>query len=98
MSRSHRMSRGLIGLLGGNQATENQMTFTYTSANQVGTEQKQTATVTFFAGPNDPPYLVGLFFDRLFGTFAFTPFQTNIINRPGHGPVLSSKPVPVGGR
>jgi hypothetical protein len=88
----------LIGLLGGNQATENQMTFTYTSANQVGTEQKQTATVTFFAGPNDPPYLVGLFFDRLFGTFAFTPFQTNIINRPGHGPVLSSKPVPVGGR
>jgi len=85
----------LIGLLGDNQSTENQMTFTYTSANQVNTEQKQTATVTFFAGPNDPPYLVGLFFDRLFGTFAFTPFHTNIITKPGHGPVQSAKPVPV---
>jgi hypothetical protein len=62
----------LTALFGEAQATENQMTFTSTLTTQQGTDQKQTATVTFFAAPTDPPYLVGLFFDRLFGTFAFT--------------------------
>ena len=63
----------LTALFGSNQATENQTTLGYSNATSQSTEQKTTATVTFFAGPNDPPYLVGLYFDRLFGTFAFTP-------------------------
>jgi hypothetical protein len=62
----------LMALVGDSESTENQMNFTSTLAVQNGTDQKQTATVTFFAGSNDPPYLVGLYFDRLFGTFAFT--------------------------
>jgi hypothetical protein len=63
----------LAALFGTNETTENQLTMTYTSAAQTSTEQKQTATVYFFAAPDDPPYLVGLYFDVLFGTFAFTP-------------------------
>jgi hypothetical protein len=58
------------------------MTLTSTLAVQNTAEQKQTATVTFFAGPSDPPYLVGLFFDRLFGTFAFTPLQSPVVGKP----------------
>ena len=56
-----------------NQATENQTTLGYSTSVSDGTDDKQTATVTFFANPGDPPYAVGLYFDRLFGTFAFTP-------------------------
>jgi len=68
----------LVALFGNSESTENQMTFSSTLAVQKVTDQKQTATVTFFAGPNDPPYLVGLYFDRLFGTFAFTALKAPV--------------------
>lgn len=72
----------LVALFGGSPATENQMTFTSTLTVQNATDQKQTTTVTFFAGPNDPPYVVGLYFDRLFGTFAFTPLEWPVTGKP----------------
>ena len=74
----------LDALFGDNQAREDQATFGYTSAVTNTTEQKQTASVFFFARPTDPPYAVGLYFDRLFGTFAFTPAEAFTLRVPGH--------------
>ena len=81
----------LTALFGDNQATENQATFGYTLAVTNTTDQKQSATVFFFARPNDPPYAVGLYFDRLFGTFAFTPADGKELRAPGHEAVAAVK-------
>ncbi len=59
------------------QSTEHQTTLGYTTAEQAGTDNKQTAQVKFFAGPNDPPTGARFFFDTLFGTFAFLPLDSN---------------------
>jgi hypothetical protein len=64
----------LIALFDDNTATEHQVTASYGAGNQVITDTKLTATVHFVASPTDPPYAVGLYFDRLFGTIAFTPW------------------------
>jgi hypothetical protein len=77
---------GWLGALFGiedNQATEDQATLGYSTAASSNTDQKQTATVHFFANPGDAPYAVGLYFDRLFGTFAFTPATATIVKKSG---------------
>ncbi len=71
----------LTALFNGNEAKEDQTTLGYTSSIQNSVEKKQTATVFFFARPTDPPYAVGLFFDRLFGTFAFTPAKDVVLKK-----------------
>jgi hypothetical protein len=68
----------LNALVTGAQATENTLNTTYSSVYQSGTDVQQTATVRFFAAPADKPYLVGLYYDRLFGTFAFTPWTGSV--------------------
>ncbi|HUZ00276.1 MAG TPA: hypothetical protein VMU89_07990 [Thermomicrobiaceae bacterium] len=75
----------LNSLFGGTHATEHQLTTTYASSSQVSIDQKVTATVHFYAAPTDPPYLVGLYVDRLFRTFVFTPWTAGQA-RPGPGP------------
>jgi hypothetical protein len=60
-------------LFGDNIATEDQMIFTYTGITQSTQEQQQTATVTFFTNDQEPVFAVGLYFDRMFRSFAFTP-------------------------
>ena len=81
----------LDALFGDNQAREDQATFGYTSAVTNATDQKQSATVFFFAKPTDPPYAVGLYFDRLFGTFAFTPADGKELRVPGHAVATAVK-------
>jgi hypothetical protein len=71
----------LIALFGGAQATENTVSTTYTYGSQQSVDKQQAATVHFFAGPNDPPYLVGLYFDHLFGTFAFTQWSGQLLKK-----------------
>lgn len=75
----------LLALFGNDATEEDQVTLTYSSASQTNATQTQTATVYFYAAPGDPPYLVGLYFDRLLGTFVFTPWQ----------PVQTKPPFPV---
>jgi hypothetical protein len=71
----------LIALFGGAQATENTVSTTYTYGSQQSVDKQQAATVHFFAGPNDAPYLVGLYFDLLFGTFAFTQWSGQLLKK-----------------
>jgi hypothetical protein len=66
---------GWLNALFGDQADHQEDTLIFTSAVQTTTDQQVSATVHFFAGPNDPPYIVGLSFDRMFGTFVFTQAQ-----------------------
>jgi hypothetical protein len=73
-------------LFDGAQASETTVTNSYSYTAQTTVDNQQTATVHFFAGTNDPPYLVGLYFDRLFGTFAFTPWSGQLLKK-------KSKPV-----
>jgi hypothetical protein len=61
----------LVALFGGTPATENTLTMTYSASDQITTDSKQSATVFFFL-PTDEPFVVGLYYDRLFSTFAFT--------------------------
>jgi hypothetical protein len=76
----------LVSLFGDAEASETQMTFTYQSALQKTTDHQQSVSVHFFASQNDPSYLVGLWYDRLFGTFAFTSDVGEVRGRP---PVVS---------
>ncbi|HXF25748.1 MAG TPA: hypothetical protein VN610_00660, partial [Bryobacteraceae bacterium] len=79
----------LDALFGDNQAREDQATFGYSSAVTNTTDQKQSATVFFFARPSDPPYAVGLYFDRLFATFAFTPAEGQELRVPEHASIAA---------
>jgi len=57
-------------LFGTNQSTENQLTLTYSTSQQVTQTQTQTVTVQVYGD-----YLFGVWYDTLFGTLAFTELQ-----------------------
>lgn len=81
----------LNALFGGTQASESTVSNTYSYTAQTTVDNQQIATVHFFAGPNDPPYLVGLYFDRLFGTFAFTQWSGQLLKKNNKPPVKPKK-------
>lgn len=73
----------LSALFGTNQSTENQMALTCQSTVQTVVDDKQTVSVYFFTGPNQPAYLVGLYYDTLFNTLVFTPWpQGQVVPGP----------------
>jgi hypothetical protein len=57
--------------IGVTQSSTTKSSITNTAATDVGTAQTQTATVSLYAGPNDPIYAVAVYEDLLFGTLAF---------------------------
>ncbi|HET9017888.1 MAG TPA: hypothetical protein VFN57_19965 [Thermomicrobiaceae bacterium] len=62
----------LVALFGDNTAREEQISATYGCGSTTTVDQRVSSSVHYFAAPDDPPYVVGVFFDRLFRTMAFT--------------------------
>lgn len=80
----------LVALFGGNQSQESQLSGTFTQGKVTSQDETVSANVHIFAGPNDPPYLFGVYYDRLFRTLAFTPAPADqlrvgaVVNVPVH--------------